>query len=64
MIKVNKPVNLQQLDSELNGKGLIAEVDANKNITTVGLADNNNASESQLLAAIDAHTASFPDVIG
>ena len=64
MIKVNKPINLQQLDGELNGKGLIAEVDANKNVTSVGLADNNDASEAQLLAAIDAHLALFPDVIG
>lgn len=62
MIKVTKVINLEQLDGELNGKGLIAEVDADKNVTSVGLADNNDATEAQLEAAINAHVAVFPKV--
>jgi hypothetical protein len=62
MIKVTKAINLAQLDVELNGKGLIAEVDADKNVTSVGLADNNDATEAQLAAAINAHVAVFPKV--
>jgi len=62
MIKVTKAINLAQLDVELNGKGLIAEVDADKNVTSVGLADNNDATEAQLEAAINAHVAVFPKV--
>jgi hypothetical protein len=62
MIKVTKAINLEQLDGELNGKGLIAEVDADKNVTSVGLADNNHATEAQLEAAINAHVAVFPKV--
>jgi hypothetical protein len=61
MIKVTKPINLAQLDGELNGKGLIGEVDADKSILTVGLADNNDATEADLLAAINAHVAKFAD---
>jgi hypothetical protein len=57
MITVTKEINLAQLDSELNGKGLIASVDENKKITAVGLADGNNATEAELEAIIEAHTA-------
>jgi len=57
MITVSKEINLSQLDAELNGKGLIASVDENKKVTAVGLADNNDATEAQLQAKIDAHTA-------
>jgi hypothetical protein len=57
MINVNKKINLSQLDAELNGKGLIASVDDNKEIDAVGLADNNDATEAELEAAIKAHTA-------
>jgi hypothetical protein len=57
MIKVTKEINLSQLDSELNCKGLIASVDENKKIDAVGLADNNDATEAELEAAIKAHTA-------
>ena len=55
MIKVNKNINLAQLDQELNGKGLIATLDESKTIIEVGLAENNEASESDLEEAIDAH---------
>lgn len=57
MIKVTKEINLSQLDSELNGKGLIASVDENKKINAVGLADNNDATKAELEAAITAHKA-------
>jgi hypothetical protein len=57
MIKVNKPINLRQLDAELNNLGLIASLNDNEQITEVGLADNNTATEAQLKAAIDAHIA-------
>lgn len=57
MIKVNKKINLAQLDQELNGLGLIASLDDNREITAVGLADNNDATEAQLKSAIDAHIA-------
>jgi hypothetical protein len=57
MINVNKPINLTQLDQELNGLGLIANLDDDKKIISVGLADNNTATEAQLKSAIDAHIA-------
>lgn len=57
MIKVTKQINLEQLDKEINGLGLIAELDENKKIVSVGLAENNNATEEQLKSAIDAHIA-------
>lgn len=57
MIKVNKPINLSQLDKELNGLGLIASSNENYEITEVGLADNNTATELQLKTAINAHIA-------
>jgi hypothetical protein len=57
MIKVNKPINLAQLDQELNGLGLIADLDDDKKIISVGLAENNNATEVELKSAIDAHKA-------
>ena len=57
MIKVTKKINLAQLDKELNGKGLNASLDENKEVTAVGLADNNDATEAQLKSAIDAHVA-------
>ena len=57
MIKVNKEINLKQLDQELNSLGLIAKLDDNKKIIEVGLAENNDATEAQLKSAIDAHNA-------
>ena len=62
MIKVNKKINLEQLDKELNGLGLIASVDDNNEVTAVGLAENNNATETDLKAAIDAHIAEFKEL--
>ena len=57
MIKVNKKINLAQLDKELNGLGLNASLNENKEIVEVSLTENNNATEAQLKAAIDAHIA-------
>lgn len=57
MIKVNKEINLAQLDQELNGEGLIATLNENKTIIEVGLAENNKATESDLEEAIDEHIA-------
>jgi hypothetical protein len=57
MIKVNKKINLHQLDQELNGKGLVATNNENNEIVEIGLADNNDATEAQLQSAIAAHVA-------
>ena len=54
---VNKKINLFQLDQELNGKGLNASHDENGDIIEVTLSDNNDATETQLEAAIAAHIA-------
>ena len=56
-MKVNKKINLSQLDQELNCKGLNGTLDENNNIIEVTLADNNDATEAQLKAAIAAHIA-------
>jgi hypothetical protein len=60
-MKTNKPINLYQLDQELNGKGLNATLDDNKKVIEVTLADNNDATEAQLEAAINAHIAEFKE---
>jgi hypothetical protein len=58
MIKVNKEINLAQLDKELNGQGLIAELNQDTGeVISVGFADNNSATQAQLKNAIDAHIA-------
>ena len=59
MINVNKPINLEQLDKELNGQGLIAPVDENLNVIAVGLGENNSAKYEDLQIAIDNHIAVF-----
>jgi len=56
MIKVNKKINLSQLDKELNGLGLVSNV-IDDEIVEVGLADNNTATEKELGDAIKAHKA-------
>lgn len=57
MIKVNKRINLAQLDKELNGLGLNATRDENGEIEFVGLTENNPASEDDLKNAIKNHIA-------
>ena len=61
-MKINKKVNLAQLDAELNGKGLNAIYDENRKMTEITLADNNDASEQQLADAIAAHVAVFAEL--
>jgi hypothetical protein len=56
MIKVNKKINLSQLDKELNGLGLNANL-IDGEIVEVYLTEHNTATEAQLKAAIDAHIA-------
>lgn len=57
MIKVNKPINLAQLDLELNGKGLVSKNAEDMTILEVGLAEGNDATLVELEAAIKAHKA-------
>ena len=57
MIEVNKKINLVQLDNELNGLGLICSYNENNEISEIGLAENNSATEEELQSAIDAHIA-------
>jgi hypothetical protein len=57
MIKVNKKINLAQLDKELNGKGLNGVMNENGEIIEISFAENNDATESQLKKALDAHVA-------
>jgi hypothetical protein len=57
MIKVNKAINIEQLDKELNGLGLISSSDDAGNIVEIGLADNNTATENELKIAIENHVA-------
>jgi len=59
MIQVNKTINLEQLDKELNGQGLIGSVDENLNILAVGLAEHNSATYEELQVVIDNHIAVF-----
>ena len=54
---VNKKINLAQLDKELNGQGLNATLNDDREIIEVTLCENNNATEAQLKAAIEAHVA-------
>ena len=61
MIKVNKVINLEQLDKELNCQGLIAPVDENLNILAVGLSENNSATYEELQIAINKHIAVFTE---
>ena len=58
---VNKKINLAQLDAELNGKGLNGVVNDLDEVLEVHLADNNDATEAELLAAINAHQAVFAE---
>jgi hypothetical protein len=57
MIKVNKLINLKQLDNELNNLGLNASLNDKNEITHVGLTEFNIATQTQLKLAIDAHQA-------
>lgn len=58
MAITSKTINLEQLDQELGGHGLIADFndEAKKEIKT---ADGSPVTETELKAAIEAHTAVF-----
>lgn len=56
MIKVDKPINLIQLDKELNSKGLISKLENDK-VVSVGLADENDSTIDDLIIAIEKHKA-------
>jgi hypothetical protein len=56
MAITSKKINLYQLDQELGGKGLVADFN-DENNKIIKSADNSDITESQLEAAIDAHTA-------
>ena len=60
-MKVNKIINLEQLDAELNGEGLNGISDENGKIVEVFLTENNSATEAQLAAAIASHVAINPN---
>lgn len=56
MAITNKKINLQQLDEELGGQGLVADFnDPNNKI--IKPADNSTISEYELEVAIKAHVA-------
>ena len=57
MIKVNKKVNLAQLDQEYNGQGLNGVLDDLGNCVEIGLASNNTGSEEELKECLDKHIA-------
>jgi hypothetical protein len=60
MAITNKEINLYQLDQELGGKGLIADLnDASKKLILP--SENSNVTEAQLEAAIAAHVAQFTE---
>ena len=56
MAITNKEINLSQLDAELGGKGLIADLnDPSKKLILP--SENSDVTEAQLEAAIAAHVA-------
>jgi hypothetical protein len=58
MAITSKEINLEQLDQELGGKGLIADFnDVKKKLILP--SENSDVTESQLETAIQAHTAVF-----
>jgi len=60
LITVNKPINLEQLDKEFNGKGLVANINDQLEVASVGLADDNDGLMDDLQKCIDNHNAIFP----
>jgi hypothetical protein len=57
MIKINKLVNLAQLDKEYNGQGLLGVPDEQGNYTEISLAENNSGNETELKIVLDKHIA-------
>jgi hypothetical protein len=56
MAITNKEINLFQLDQELGGKGLIADLNDDKKKLILP-SENSDVTEAQLEAAISAHVA-------
>lgn len=56
MISTNKKINLEQLDQELGGYGLIADFNDPDN-QLIGAASNSPVTDQQISKAIDAHIA-------
>lgn len=56
MAITNKKINLQQLDDELGGQGLIADFNDTEN-KLIKPADNSTVTEEQLESAIAVHIA-------
>jgi len=56
MAITSKKINLEQLDAELGGKGLIADFNNDKKKLILA-SENSNVSEAELEAAITAHIA-------
>jgi hypothetical protein len=59
MIKVNKKVNLAQLDQEYNGQGLNGVLNESGDYVSIGLASNNTGLEKDLEACLKNHVAVF-----
>lgn len=59
MIKVNKKINLAQLDQEFNGQGLNGVLDDAGNCVQIGLASNNTGLEKDLETVLANHVAVF-----
>ena len=60
MAITSKEINLEQLDKELGGKGLIADFNDSKKKLILP-ADNSNVTEDELKDAISAHVATDTD---
>lgn len=58
MATTSKAINLSQLDQELGGKGLIADLNDDKKKLILP-SENSDVTEAQLEAAIAAHVAQF-----
>ena len=56
MAITSKEINLKQLDTELDGQGLVADFNDPTN-KIIKPADNSTVTEAQLEAAITAHVA-------
>jgi hypothetical protein len=56
MAITNKEINLSQLDQELGGKGLIADLNDDKKKLILP-SENSDVTEAQLEAAIAGHVA-------
>lgn len=61
MIKVNKKINLEQLDKELGANGLVASMDNDNQVIAVGLASNSTITQEQLADGIKTHKAVFTE---